>query len=71
MQIIAELSATVSREPIGEDMDTTTDYFIIQQCIPDTSDAVAQVPVIKKTSVHVSVYGRKAMTKVKLAMTTD
>ena len=57
MQIVAELlSAAVSREPIGEDMDTTTDPFIIQQCIPDISDAVAQVPVITKTSVHVSVW---------------
>ena len=57
MQIVTELlSATVSREPIGEDMDTTTDSFIIQQCIPDISDAVAQVPVITKTPVHVSVW---------------
>lgn len=57
MQIVAELlSATVSREPIGEDMDTTTDSFIIQQCIPDTLDAVAQIPVIKKTFVHISVW---------------
>ena len=56
MQIVAELlSATASVESVSEDMDTTTNTSITQQCVPGTSDAATQVPAIKKRSVHVSV----------------
>ena len=42
--------------PVSEDMDTTIDSSIIQKYVPDTSDATTQVPVIKKRSVHISVW---------------
>ena len=56
MQIVAEpLSTTTSMEPVSEDMDTTTNSSITQQCVPGKLDAATQVPTIKKRSVHVSV----------------
>ena len=58
MQIVAELLSTAtSMEPVSEDMDTTTNSSITQQCVPGKLDAATytQVPTIKKRSVHVSV----------------
>ena len=52
MQIVAELLSTAtSMEPVSEDMDTTTNSSITQQCVPGKLDAATQVPIIMQEKI--------------------